>query len=60
MSLSNLAAMGKVQKNAKTKVRPVGQININTIAAIFESGLLFIILEDLPNKLTKNFVPYAL
>ena len=26
----NLAAMGKIQKNIKTKGRPVGLININT------------------------------
>ena len=30
MSLSNLAAMGKSQKNIYTKVRPVGLINTNT------------------------------
>ena len=29
ISLSNLAAMGKVQKNNETKTRPVGLININ-------------------------------
>ena len=29
ISFSNLAAMGKIQKNICTKVRPVGLININ-------------------------------
>jgi len=45
MSLSNLAAMGKIEKNTKTKVKPVGVININSrqytkCAAIYERGLL--------------------
>ena len=30
ISLTNLAAMGKIQKNISTKVRLVGLININT------------------------------
>jgi len=30
ISLSNLAVMGKIQKNIQTKERPVGLININT------------------------------
>ena len=30
MSLSNLAAMGKMQKNIESKVRPVFLINMNT------------------------------
>lgn len=30
ISLFNPAAMGKIQKNIKTKVRPVGLINIKT------------------------------
>ena len=30
ISPSNLAAMGKMQKNIQTKVRPLGLININT------------------------------
>ena len=30
ISLSNLAAMGKIQKNISTKMRPVGLINVNT------------------------------
>ena len=28
--ISNLATMGKIQKNIQTKVRPVGLIGINT------------------------------
>ena len=46
ISLSSLAAVGKIQKNIfKTKVRPVGLIDINTkeltnYTAIYESGLL--------------------
>ena len=30
ISLFNLAAMGKIQKNTQTKVKLVGLININT------------------------------
>ena len=46
MSLSNLAAMGKIEKNTKTKVKPIGVININTrkytkCATIYESGLIY-------------------
>ena len=32
--------MGTIQKSVSTKVRPVGQININICAAISESGHL--------------------
>ena len=44
ISLISLAAMGTIQKNISTKVRPVGLINnykgIIICAAIYESGLL--------------------
>ena len=30
ISLSNFAAMGKIQKNISAKMRPIGLININT------------------------------
>ena len=30
IDLSNLSAMGKIQKNIETKVRPLGPINSNT------------------------------
>ena len=45
MSPISLAAMGTIQKNVSTKVRPVGLINIKykgiiLCAAIYESGLL--------------------
>ena len=30
ISLCNLNAMGKIQKNIQTKMKPVGLININT------------------------------
>ena len=39
ISLISLAAMGTIQKNISTKVRPVGLIDINTNATIYESGL---------------------
>ena len=48
ISISNLSAISKIQKNISTKMRPVGLINIlNTkewknMSPFYESGQLFI------------------
>ena len=44
ISLCNLAALGKIQKNVQTKVTPVGQINLKTqrnnkYAVIYETAV---------------------